>query len=50
MFGGTDLIKLPVGAENEGQDMKHFDPDHSPVFVPFKRQKTKKINEMRLEL
>lgn len=36
----TDLIKLPVGAENEGQDMKHFDPDHGSRLVPVSKTVT----------
>lgn len=32
----ADLIELPVGAENERQDVKHFDPNHSSTLVPFR--------------
>ncbi len=32
----TDLVELTVGTENEGQDMKHFDPYHTASLVPFR--------------
>lgn len=36
----TDLIELSVGAENKGQDMKHFDPYHGSRFVPLSKMVT----------
>lgn len=39
----TDLIELSVGTENEGQDMKHFDPYHTTSLVPFRERGTRKI-------
>lgn len=32
----TDLIELSVGAENEGEDVKHFDPYHTAGLIPFR--------------
>lgn len=32
----TDLVELPVGAEQEWQDMEHFDPYHTASLVPFR--------------
>lgn len=34
----TDLIELSVGTENEGQDMKHFNPYHTAGLVPFRER------------
>lgn len=40
----TDLVELSVGAENEGQDMKHFDPYHGSRLVPLsKMEQTEKM-------
>lgn len=36
----TDLVELSVGAENEGQDMKHFDPYHGSRLVPLSKMVT----------
>lgn len=36
----TDLVELSVGAENEGQDMKHFDPYHGSRLVSLSKMVT----------
>ena len=38
----TDLVQLSVGAENKGQDVKHFDPYHTASLVPFRETAGKK--------
>lgn len=35
-----DLVELSVGAENEGQDMKHCDPYHTSRLVPLSKMIT----------
>lgn len=40
VFERTDLVQLSVGTENEGQDMKHFDPYHTASLVPFRETQT----------
>lgn len=35
----TDLVQLSVSTENEGQDMKHLYPYHTPCLVPFRETK-----------
>lgn len=36
----ADLVELSVGAENEGQDMKHFDSYHGSRLVPLRKMVT----------